>query len=62
MPWIKAQAVTPAVHATDADVIVIADVWADNVTQAVDAVAAGARWAIRHLLVHRLTEAATTRV
>lgn len=60
-PWCKAAAVTPAVEATDADIVVVADadVWCDGLPDAVRAVQAGAPWAVPHYLVHRLTEDAT---
>lgn len=60
-PWIKAQAVMPAVEAADAEIVVVADadVWSDGTAAAVEAVAAGAPWAIPHRGVFRLTESAT---
>lgn len=63
-PWIKAAAVTPAVAALDADVVIVADadVWTDSVQPAVDAVNAGEPWAIPHRRVLRLTADATERV
>lgn len=59
--WCKARAVMPAVEASVADVIVMADadVWCDGTRLAVRAVRAGAAWAIPHMLVHRLTPEAT---
>lgn len=63
-PWVKAAAVTPAVGASSADLIVMhdADVWCPGLPAAIEAVANGAPWAIPHHLVHRLTEPATAEV
>lgn len=64
-PWVKADAVTPAVEACAEGAIVViadADVWSDGVTEAVDAVEHGARWAIPHNKVHRLTADGTDAV
>lgn len=63
-PWVKAHAVTPAVEASSADVVVIADadVWTDGVPAALAAVAGGAAWAIPHTMVLRLTERSTGEV
>lgn len=60
-PWIKAAAVTPAVEASSADLVVMADAdcWSPGLPAAIEAVADGAPWAIPHQLVHRLTSAAT---
>jgi hypothetical protein len=60
-PWCKAQALNPAIAASTADVVIVtdADVYTAGLPDAVAAVAAGAPWAIPHLLVHRLTERAT---
>lgn len=62
-PWCKALAVNPAVAATSADVIIVADadVWVPNLTDAV-AELDQAPWVIPHRLVHRLTEDATAAV
>jgi hypothetical protein len=63
-PWVKADAVTAAAAQVDGGVIVVADadVWTDGINEAIQAVADGtARWAVPHLLVHRLTEEATER-
>lgn len=62
-PWCKANAVMDALDRTDADIVVVADadVWADT-TLAVEAVAAGAGWAMPHRFVHRLTATATEQV
>lgn len=43
-------------------VIADADVWCDGIPAAVDAVRAGAAWAVPHRLVHRLTADATDAV
>lgn len=60
-PWVKAIAVTAAARASTAEILVIADadVWTTGLTGAVEAVAAGATWAIPHLQVFRLTRAAS---
>lgn len=60
-PWIKAEAVNPAVRASPAEVIVVADadVWHPDVGAAVEAVKQGAPWAMPHLRVRRLTEQGT---
>lgn len=60
-PWIKAEAVNPAVAATDAEIVVVADadVWTDGLERAVYAVACGEPWAMPHGIVKRLTEAST---
>lgn len=62
-PWSKGRAVTPAVEASSADILIVAD--ADCVTDglpaAVEAVADGAPWAIPHGMVFRLTEKGTDR-
>lgn len=62
--WVKAAAVMPAVVASAADVIVVADadVWCDGVAEAVSAVADGGWWAVPHFLVHRLGQRATQAV
>ena len=62
--WCKAAAVMPAVEASTADVLVIADadVWTDGVVEAVAAVECGEPWAVPHTRVLRLTEACSARV
>lgn len=59
-PWVKALAVNPAVRASRADVVIVADadVWT-GLDAAVAAVREGAAWAVPHTTVHRLTEHAT---
>jgi hypothetical protein len=59
-PWVKADAVMPAVRESTADIIVVsdADVWCD-MTEAIEAVKCGAPWAKPHRDVYRLTEQAT---
>lgn len=59
-PWCKAAAVTPAVEASNADIIVIADadVWCDDIPRHVAKVAQ-CGWVIPHRDVYRLTEAGT---
>ncbi len=61
-PWIKADAIADAASQARADILVLADadVWTTGLQEAVDAVRAGAPWAIAHRAVHRLTEASTT--
>lgn len=56
-PWVKADAVMPAVERVRGGVIVVADadVWCDETDAAVDAVAEGAGWAMPHAAVHRLS-------
>lgn len=63
-PWRKALAVADALTRADGDVLVVADadVVCDGVQAAVDAVVDGTPWAVPHLLVHRLSEAATAAV
>ncbi|MFY1686491.1 NTP transferase domain-containing protein [Plantactinospora sp. WMMB782] len=63
-PWMKAHAVNDALTRADGDILVVADadVWCDGLTLAVDAVRAGAPWAVPHGLVHRLSEQATAAV
>jgi hypothetical protein len=62
-PWCKAAALMPAAaEAEPGQLLVIADadVWCEGILDAVQAVRAGAAWAIPHLMVHRLTAAATS--
>lgn len=63
-PWCKAEVLRPAIEASTADIVFVvdADVWCDGIPQAVAAVEAGAPWVIPHLVVRRLTEAATGRL
>lgn len=63
-PWRKAVAVDDAACRTDADILVVADAdcLCDGVSAAIDAVDAGAPWAVPHNLVHRLDEPATTQL
>lgn len=64
-PWCKADAVMPAVEATEPGTIVLvsdADVWCHAALTAVSAVAEGAAWAIPHLYVRRLTRDASRAV
>lgn len=62
-PWVKALALRDAADRADGDVFVIADadVFVDDLHPAIEQVAAHG-WAIPHRLVHRLSEASTTRV
>lgn len=59
-PWVKANAVMPAVAKSTADILIVADadVWCDP-TEAVEAVRLGAPWAKPHRNVYRLTEEST---
>jgi hypothetical protein len=59
--WVKARALEPALAGAPDDVIVIADadLWCDGLGPAVEAVRAGAGWAIPHGTVYRLSERAT---
>lgn len=63
-PWIKAEGVANALTETAADVLVVADAdaFTDATDEAVAAVEAGAPWAVPHISVRRLTEAATADV
>ncbi|MEH3055547.1 MAG: hypothetical protein PGN13_16340 [Patulibacter minatonensis] len=64
-PWSKARAVAPAIEASDADTIVVADadVWAPGVSDAVRAIEElGYGYAVPHQYVHRLTGASTADV
>jgi hypothetical protein len=59
--FVKARAIAPALarSADEAVVIADADLWCDGLTPAVEAVRAGAGWAIPHSTVYRLSERAT---
>lgn len=64
-PWCKGAAVNPAVEATDAEIVVVADadVWCDGLERAVYAIACGeANWGMPHRQVHRLDETGTAAV
>jgi hypothetical protein len=64
-PWVKAAAVNAGAALTTDGVLIVADadVWTNGVSDALDAVSSGAaRWAVPHLLVHRLDEASTRAV
>jgi hypothetical protein len=60
-PWIKAIPIWFALHRSEADIIVIhdADVFTDGLDLAINAVEAGAAWAMPHRMVYRLSERAT---
>jgi len=62
--WCRANDVTPMVEASDADIIICADadVYSPGIAEAVTAVEQGAPWAVPHLMLCRLSEAATARV
>jgi hypothetical protein len=57
-PWVKAEAVTPAVDASDAEIVVVADAdcHTNGLSEAIAAVRRGAPWAIPHRGVYRLAE------
>jgi hypothetical protein len=57
-PWVKATVVMPAIAASSAEIIVVADadVWCDGLEAGVRAVRGGALWAVPHSEVVRLTE------
>lgn len=61
-PWVKALAVQDALTRAQGRLLVLADadVWCEGVDEAVGAVVTTKhRWAVPHLMVHRLTQAAT---
>ena len=60
-PWVKADAIRPAVEASSAEILVMADAdcWTDGLPAAIRAVELGAPWAKPHDLVHRLTKEST---
>lgn len=62
--WCRGNDVTPAIEASTADVIVVADadVWCDGIPDAIAAVETTAVWAVPHLYLLRLSEAATANV
>lgn len=62
--WRKGLAVADALTRSSGEILVIADadVWCDDLDQAVAAVAAGAGWAVPHHRVLRLTAAASAEV
>lgn len=62
-PWRKGVAVAQALELTDAELLVVvdADIWTE-LGPAVRAVERGARWAIPHSRVHRLTAEASAEV
>lgn len=63
-PWRKGAAVADALSRAEHDLLVVADadVWTEGVAEAVNAVNVGARWAIPHNRVLRLTPKATLQV
>lgn len=64
--WIKAAAVNPVIArlpvAYSTVVVMDADVWCQGLQAAVSAVQAGARWAVPHQTVYRLTPESTSRL
>jgi hypothetical protein len=63
-PWVKANAVMPAVGASVAEVVVIADAdcWSPAAGEAVDIVLAGTSWAMPHGRVFRFTPEVSARI
>jgi hypothetical protein len=63
-PWVKTLAVTPAVAASTAEVIVVADadVICDGIGDAIREVRSGSAWAVPHGTVHRLDQPSTAAV
>lgn len=59
--WCKADAVADGLSRATGDLLVItdADVWSDHLQEAIDAVEAGAAWAMPHWRIRRLTEHGT---
>lgn len=57
----KAEAVVPAIEASDAEIVIVcdADCFSEGVPAAVDAVRNGSPWAVPHGDVYRLTKAGT---
>lgn len=57
-PWVKANAVMPAIESAPAGPVIVADAdtWTDDLQAAVTQIQRGAPWAIPHRLVHRLNE------
>ena len=64
VPWVKADAVMPAVVRSRADIVVVADAdcVTDGLEEAIRAVEMGAPWAKPHRDVHRLSEEGTEAV
>jgi len=62
--WCKGRVVANGVRSCGGDVLVIsdADVWCTEVGRAVDAVRAGAKWAVPHARILRLTKDASEQV
>jgi len=63
-PFSRARAIVNGVRESFGDVIVVSDsdVWCDALPTAIEAVRSGAKWAVPHGKVHRLTAKATQRV
>lgn len=63
-PWIKAATVMPALAASSAEIVIVADadIWCDGLADAVAAVTGGYPWALPHRMVRRLNEQATAEV
>lgn len=63
-PWSKGAALQPAIERCEDDILIVADadVWCDELAEAVEEVEKGAPWAIPHSHVFRLTEQATENV
>ena len=60
-PWSKGVALRPAIEASTADILIVADAdcWTDGLPAAIQAVKDGAPWAIPHRKVYRLSEEST---
>ena len=63
-PWVKALAVADALAQTQAEVLIVADgdVWCNGLPAALQQIEDGAKWAIPHRGVHRLTQDSTARM
>lgn len=59
--WVKATAVAHALASCDAETVIVADadIWCEGLDEAVQAVRAGAEWAVPHMYVHRLDTGST---
>ena len=59
--WSKPRAILEGARAAHGDIVVVhdADVWCEALPEAIEAVRAGAPWAIPHYRVHRLTPEST---
>lgn len=64
VPFNRAEAILDAARKTDRDVLIVADAdcFTSGLVDAVNTVRDGAPWAVPHLMLHRLSQAATERV